>query len=253
MQTRIYVLGRVEIETPGGLIGEQQFPGRQGRTLFAYLICHRQRPMTREELANIVWPDEVPLAWETALHALVSKLRSLFKKMDGDARLELTSAFGTYALRLSGDAWIDREAAAEALDEAESYLRHGDIQKAWAPGNIASIAARQPFLLGEEGDWLNAERARLHDILVRALDCMAEVWMANGESKLALATAREIIALEPFRETGYQRLMRFQTMLGNRAEALRVYEACRELLSEELGADPSAETESLYLELLGAP
>src|SRR4051794_24067564 len=137
-------------------------------------MCHRQRPMTREELANVLWPDELPLAWETSLHALVSKLRALFRNMDGPARLELTAAFGTYTLRLSGDPWIDREAAAEALDEAEAFLRRGDIQGAWAPGNIAAIAARQPFLPGEEGDWLTAERTRLHDMLVRALDCMAE-------------------------------------------------------------------------------
>src|ERR1051325_8620743 len=90
MQTRIYVIGRVEIETPGGLVGEQKFPGRQGRTLFAYLVCNRQRPVTREELANVLWPDELPAAWETALNALVSKLRNLFKNLNGDAQIALT-------------------------------------------------------------------------------------------------------------------------------------------------------------------
>ena len=40
---------------------------------------------------------------------------------------------------------------------------------------------------------------------------------------------------------------------GNRAEALRVYERCRRLLSEELGAYPSPETESVYRSLLEAP
>ena len=39
---------------------------------------------------------------------------------------------------------------------------------------------------------------------------------------------------------------------GNRAEALRVYEQCRQLLATELGAYPSPETESIYRELLGS-
>jgi hypothetical protein len=39
---------------------------------------------------------------------------------------------------------------------------------------------------------------------------------------------------------------------GNRAEALRVYERCRQLLATELGAYPSPETESIYRELLRA-
>jgi YVTN family beta-propeller protein len=40
---------------------------------------------------------------------------------------------------------------------------------------------------------------------------------------------------------------------GNRAEALRVYERCRQLLATELGAYPSPETESIYRELLEKP
>src|SRR5206468_9904802 len=37
---------------------------------------------------------------------------------------------------------------------------------------------------------------------------------------------------------------------GNRAEALRVYERCRGLLADELGAYPSPETEAIYRGLL---
>lgn len=58
------------------------------------------------------------------------------------------------------------------------------------------------------------------------------------------------MAVDPLREAGYQRLMRAQAAAGHRAEALRAYQACRRVLSEELGVDPSPETEALYLELL---
>jgi DNA-binding SARP family transcriptional activator len=83
------------------------------------------------------------------------------------------------------------------------------------------------------------------------LDCLTDVWIANGEPALALAAAQEAITLEPFRETGYQRLLRLQVALGNRAEALRTYEECRRLLRDELGSDPSEATQTLYRELLG--
>jgi SARP family transcriptional regulator, regulator of embCAB operon len=62
--------------------------------------------------------------------------------------------------------------------------------------------------------------------------------------------AREAVAIEPFRETGYQLLMRAHAAVGNRAEALRVYERCRSLLSEELGVPPSSQTEAVYLDIL---
>ena len=62
-----------------------------------------------------------------------------------------------------------------------------------------------------------------------------------------------LIALSPFREAGYRRLMEAHAAAGNRAEALQVYEQCRLLLAEELGAYPSPETDSIYRQLLAAP
>ena len=38
--------------------------------------------------------------------------------------------------------------------------------------------------------------------------------------------------------------------MGNRGEALRVFGKCRELFRDELGADPSQETERVFLEIL---
>src|SRR5213078_970087 len=61
------------------------------------------------------------------------------------------------------------------------------------------------------------------------------------------------IALAPFRETGYRRLMEAHVAAGDRAEALRVHERCRQLLADELGTYPSPETESVYRDLLDAP
>ena len=46
--------------------------------------------------------------------------------------------------------------------------------------------------------------------------------------------------------------MRVHLAAGNRAEGLRAYERCRELLADELGIDPSAETRATYQELLRA-
>jgi SARP family transcriptional regulator, regulator of embCAB operon len=246
---RVYVTGRIRIESGSRLIDEKRFPARQGRTLFAYLLCHRHRPVTREELAEALWPEALPSAWEAALNAVISKLRSVLKAVPPPGTLALDSAPGAYVLQVSDDVWIDREAAAAAIDEAEGLLHGKRWRDAWAPSNIAAITARQPFLATDEGAWIDRERARLHAILLRSVDCLAEIWQLNGEPALALGAAREGVALEPFREAGYRRLMRMHAELGNRAEALRVYEQCRALLASELGAEPSPETQKA-LELI---
>jgi len=239
---RAYITGRVRIESGGRLIDEPAFPARQGRVLFVYLMCHRQRPVTRTELADIVWPEQLPSAWDAALNALVSKLRTLLKRVQPASALSVSSAFGAYLVHASDDIWIDREAAAEGIDYAESLVAAGRWRDAWAPANIAAITARQPFLAGEEGEWIDAERARQRGILMRALDCLSEIWSQNGEMPLAIGAAREGVTLEPYREAGYRRLMQLHAAAGNRAEALRVFEQCRSLLKQELDAEPSPET-----------
>jgi len=60
------------------------------------------------------------------------------------------------------------------------------------------------------------------------------------------------VRLEPFRETAYQLLMKRHAAAGDRAEALRVYARCREVLRDELGVDPSPQTEAVFLEILRA-
>jgi DNA-binding SARP family transcriptional activator len=44
--------------------------------------------------------------------------------------------------------------------------------------------------------------------------------------------------------------MQVHARMGNRAEAVRVYERCRRLLAEELGISPAPQIEALYMEIL---
>ena len=71
----------------------------------------------------------------------------------------------------------------------------------------------------------------------------------NREPLLAIQHAAEMVELEPFRETAYQLLMKMHAAAGDRAEALRVFAKCRELLRDELGVSPSPQTEAVYLEI----
>ena len=134
---------------------------------------------------------------------------------------------------------------ADALHQAEGAVQAGQPEAAYGPALIATTIARRPFLVGEDGAWVTTRRERLRDILVRALDCRVEALVWNGELALAQEQARAAVELEPFRESGYRRLMQVLVKRGDRAEAVRVYQHCKQRLSQELGVAPSDETESL--------
>jgi DNA-binding SARP family transcriptional activator len=247
---RVYLAGEVQVEHGERLLRESQLGGRQGRLAFVYLAAERERAVSQGELAELLWPGHVPPSWSVALSAIVSKLRAKLGKVGLSRSGVLVQALGCYQLRLPAGSWVDLEAAASALHEAEGALQAKDDSAAYGPALIATVIGRRPFLVGEDGPWVEARRAWLADVLVRALECLSHASMAHGEPELALAHAREVVRVEPFRESGYRLLMTVLRATGERAEALRVYERCRNLLADELGVSPSPETAALHRQLL---
>jgi SARP family transcriptional regulator, regulator of embCAB operon len=247
---RVHLAGRISIEVDGQRVDQQAFPGQQGRLVFAFLVAERSRPVARSELADLLWPEGVTPAWETALSAIVSKLRGVLGKVGLDGSTALSSGAGCYEVRFPGRPWVDLEIAADAIHEAEVALRRADPAAAYGPSAVAHHIARRPLLPGEEGAWIDAKRAKHRGILIRALECRAEVYLWNRELSLAVEAAKDVVALEPFRETGYQLLMRAHAAAGNAGEALWAYERCRKLLADELGVDPSPQTKEIHLRLI---
>jgi DNA-binding SARP family transcriptional activator len=248
---RIYLTGGVAIEHGEQLLRERQFPGRQGRIAFVFLALNRHRSVHREELLGAIWPNDAPAQTDSALDAILSKLRSMLKSA-GFAAAGIDVNSGTVALQLPTAAWIDIEAAANALDEAEGALRRNATVEAWSLTNVAVVISKRPFLPDAEAPWIESQRTALRSLQMRALQCLVTVSAKNGEPLLAIQHAAEMIELDPFRETAYQLLMRMHAAAGDRAEALRVFAKCRELLRDELGVSPSPQTEAVYLEILRA-
>ena len=247
---RIYLTGEVAVEKGERLLREADLAGRQGRLAFVYLVAERERAVTQSELAEVLWPESLPPSWPVALSAVISKLRQKLGTLGLDRDRVIANAFRCYQFRPPAQSWIDLEAAAEAVHHAEGAVQANQPQAAYGPSLIATTIARRSFLVGEDAPWVMSRREWLRNILVRALDCRVEALIWNGELALALDQARAAVDLEPFRESGYRRLMQVLVRQGDRAEAIRVYQQCRQRLADELGVSPSIETESLRRSLL---
>ena len=247
---RIYLAGHVALERGDVLVPERRLPGRQGRLVFALLAAERGEALSNDGVADIVWNGAPPRAWDTALRAIMSKLRGVMAEAGLDDAVAIESAFGCYQLRLPADTWIDLEAAGEAVHHAETELRAGNLAAANGEALIAAAIARRPFLAGDDGEWVEQRRSMLHDVRVRALSCRAEVALAVGEPALAVGDAELVIELDPYREATYVLLMRAHVAAGSRAQALQTYERLRSLMADELGASPSPASEAVYLEIL---
>jgi DNA-binding SARP family transcriptional activator len=242
---RIQLCGRVVAILNGRRV-DRELPGRQGRLLFAYLAANRLRGASRAELMDAVWPEGLPGAPESALSALVSKLR----RVVGQERLEGRSEL---RLAIADDAWIDVEAAGAALHRAESAHACSDWPEVWVAARVAQHIAVRPFVAGEEAPWIEARRRQLEGTYLRALELAAHASLriGGGELDTAERSARSLVQNAPFRESGYRYLMEVLAARENRADALQVYDQLRTLLRDELGTAPSPATRELHRTLLG--
>jgi DNA-binding SARP family transcriptional activator len=252
MNIRIFLAGQVGVAVGSEpVIQERHFRDRQGRRVFVYLVCCRSRPVPRAELAQIIWPEEMPRPWEPALSAIVSRIRALLECPDLKLRgVTLSNSFGQYQLSLPTDTWVDLEAVSSALDEAESALRAGDPRRAFGFAAVVYAIANRPFLSGDSGEWVESQRRALERQYLRALECLGEIWLSTGEPALAVENAMQAVTIDPYRESSHRLLMRAHAATGNKGEAIRTYHRLRRLLVDELGVDPSAETKALHLDLL---
>jgi len=242
---RIQVVGPLAIERDGQRI-DAGLPGRQGRLLFSYLVVNRHRQVTREELAEALWREPDPAAVDSRLNPLLSKLRRVFGADAVDGR-------ATIRLQLPG-AWVDLEAAVEAVHRAESAVAQQDWARAWGPALVALFVAERDFLPGEDAAWIDQIRHQLAVLRVRALECYAATGLGLAGSELASAVraGRQLTHLAPLRESGYRYLMQALAAQDNLAEALHVYGQLCDCLRDQLGVSPSPATRALYERLLAA-
>jgi len=244
---RIQLCGALVVRIEGADV-TRALPGAQGRLLFAYLVTHRARQLTRGELSDLLWGDAPPAEAATALRAVLSKLR---RALAVGAR-ECLPPGELLRLSLAPDAWVDTEVAAQALHDAQAAVAQQEDVRAWIAAHIALNIGSRVFLPGHENPWVFERRLELQEIGLNSLEALAAcaVRLGGPELDTAVRAAGELVTRSPYRESGYGHLMRALAAQGNAAEALLVYERLRVRLREDLGAIPGADLQALHAELL---
>jgi oligopeptide transport system substrate-binding protein len=137
------------------------------------------------------------------------------------------------------DTWLDVEAF-------ESLVTSDHI-----PSLGSALALyRGDFLEGFYADWIINERYRLQTLFVETLARLMVAHEARGEVQAALSTAQRLLEHDSLREDAHRLAMRAYCRLGQRNAALDQYLRCREIVKEELGAEPMVETTELYQAIL---
>lgn len=240
---RIQLCGRLVATVDGRRIDES-LTEHDERALFAYLVLQRLSPVGPEDLAKALWPQRAPDDANAHVSRLLRRLRRLLKH-----NLELRPYV---QLRLRPDAFVDIEAAAEAVHRAEAAVARRDWATSWPAARIALHTAKRTFLPGARVPWIETQRRRLNDIELRALECIAATGLGLGGNEVISAerSARALIEREPLRESGYRYLMAALAQRGNLAEAIQCYTDLTRRLQHEVGISPSPELRAVRDQLM---
>ncbi|MFI5166788.1 MAG: ATP-binding protein [Thermoanaerobaculales bacterium] len=101
--------------------------------------------------------------------------------------------------------------------------------------------------------WLVVQRERLRTQACEVLRRLVQIHRQRGDANAALAHARRLVALDPWREEAHRAVMELLALLGEPAAALAQFESCRQVLAEQLQTVPTAETVNLAERIRGLP
>lgn len=212
------------------------------QSLLAYLILHRAAPVSRRQLADLLWPESPEAQARSNLRNLLFQLRQALP--DADCFI----AADTSTLQWRGDSPFALDVAqfTQALDAAIAAQRAGDLAQARRYLEEAAGVYGGDLLPGNYDDWLMPLREELRLRYMDALSAWVQLLEEMGDLRAAVRVAQRIVQQDLLDEAAYAALMRLYALLGDRAGVQRVYENCVAALARELDVEPSPATQTAY-------
>jgi DNA-binding SARP family transcriptional activator len=242
---RIRLFGRFEVRHKGQLI-----PGlhpRKTQELFAYLLLHKDRPHSREILANLMWSGSTAQHARKYLRHTLWQLQSALNSADATAGGgEVLSADHDWLhIDPQVDLWLDTAKFERAYLLVQGLSgREFDSQQSETVQRALELY-RGDLLEGWYEDWCLFERERLQRLYLALLGKQMIYCEAHGEYELGLDCGSRALQCDVAYERIHRRMMRLHYLAGDRTGALRQYQQCVSFLREELDVEPSARTVSL--------
>lgn len=245
---KISVFGKFEMRYADNILAD--FESRKAQELFCYLLLHRTQPSLRETLAELLWDKSPDVQVRKCLRQALWKLQGA---------LNLRVEFNQGELLVVTPAWVQVNPQVPLwLDVAEFELhfnavRDVSVENLGEPQIDAMQSAvalyRGDLLEGLYSDWCLAERERFRDMYLMMLDKLMAYSEISQAYDAGLVYGMRILGYDQALESVHRRMMRLYYFSGNRTKALRQYERCAQILSQELDVKPANRTQELYKQI----
>lgn len=237
------ILGPLAVSGP---TGPAALGGPRQRAVLARLLVSPGRVVSTDALVEALWDGQAPRTAVKTLQKYVSELR----KATGGGRLIRSSGDG-YLCAVGCVARLDALDFEHAVQEASRLRDEGAHERAAETLNAAlSMWHGTPLGGVAEVEFVQAERARLDQLRLSAVENFYELQLDLGHHREAVAGLTAAVEEHPLSEALWASLIRALDCSGRQAEALRAYQRLRNHLGEELGLEPSPALARLERQIL---
>ena len=234
-ELRILLFGLPSLEVDGAL---QEIKRRKVAALLAYLAI-ASRPCTRDELAELLYPRKGRDRAYADLRQSLSYLKAAIGQSLWETASQAIAPVSGHGIFIDVVEFRSRLSRAHGPQELE-YLRAA--VELYRGGFLEGFFLRDSPAFEE---WQFGRAEALRGECASALVRLHDLYVLQGSLDPAVECARSIVALDKFDETALRRLMRALAASGRRREAIRQFDAFRELLRRESDSEPEEETREL--------
>jgi DNA-binding SARP family transcriptional activator/Tfp pilus assembly protein PilF len=224
-------------------------PGARPRVLLAALLVHAGQPVSAGALAETLWDEAPPAAAVSTLRSHVKRLRQSLGPVAGQRIVTRAPGYLIDAAEDETDLlWFAARcqaggAAVHRADWPEAHALLDDALALWRGTPFADVPSS--VLLRDEVPRLEWQR-------LQALEWRAEAALQLGRHGQLVAELQTLAAAHPLRERFWGQLMLALYRSGRQAEALAAFHQARQVLVDQLGAEPGPELRDLHQRILAA-
>jgi len=222
----------------------------KARSVFQYLLIHRDRPIRRDVLMALQWPDHSHSSARNNLNVALYSLRNTLEGLGQDVQ-PIVYRDGCYILNSELTWWVDRNEFLAAVEDARRANREDRPERVIGAYRKAIGLYRGPLFEDDgDGEWYLPEQRRLQDLYGQALEGIADIHFRLGELADAQQFGQLALGHDPCSESVHRMLMRCFASQHQQQLVSRQYRECVDALRDELGVSPSDETTKLFRALI---
>ncbi len=234
------LFGKAEIIINGVKILDTEWKTKKTKYFFEYLMLKSGDSVSKEQLADIFWPDSDSKSAIASQRTALYYLRKILSKYNAVVTGNNSFIYETLEglqIRRNDALNIDIH---EFLD---LYTKLSQLGENTPQNEQQQIEILERMIHIYKGDLLEGndysdlvihERERLKSIFIKACQKLGSIFVGRGELSKAEEILKRALAIEPYDENICLKLLRIYELQGRRSKALKLYYRFKKLLEQEL-------------------